>query len=147
MRMISKSSAARMLTWQLCDRVDINLFSVTRSSGRHQESVSVLVSDLPIRCSEELSRRWCLSPRRSLNADRVRSSRRATRDRYQDALRVAKTKGPATTPRAIAEPPKVMNLWVAKESWTKIGPRWIKAPKSSAGAGSLIKSSTLKSSN
>jgi DNA end-binding protein Ku len=34
------------------------------------------------------------------------------RDRYQDALRElveAKTKGLATTPRAIAEPPKVIN--------------------------------------
>jgi DNA end-binding protein Ku len=35
------------------------------------------------------------------------------RDRYHDALRElveAKTKGLATTPRAIAEPPKVINL-------------------------------------
>jgi DNA end-binding protein Ku len=35
------------------------------------------------------------------------------RDRYHDALRElveAKTKGPATAPRAIAEPPKVINL-------------------------------------
>jgi DNA end-binding protein Ku len=35
------------------------------------------------------------------------------RDRYQDALRElveAKTKGLATTPRAFAEPPKVINL-------------------------------------
>jgi hypothetical protein len=32
------------------------------------------------------------------------------RDRYQDALRVAKTKGPATTPRSIVGPPKVINL-------------------------------------
>src|ERR1700736_2551834 len=38
------------------------------------------------------------------------------RDRYQDALRElveAKTKGPATTPRAIAESPKVINLMEA----------------------------------
>ena len=37
-------------------------------------------------------------------------------DRYQDALRElveAKTKGLATTPRAIAEPPKVINLMEA----------------------------------
>jgi hypothetical protein len=38
------------------------------------------------------------------------------RDRYQDALRElveAKTEGLATTPRAIAEPPKVINLKLA----------------------------------
>jgi DNA end-binding protein Ku len=38
------------------------------------------------------------------------------RDRYQDALRdlvEAKTKGLATMPRAIAEPPKVINLMEA----------------------------------
>jgi DNA end-binding protein Ku len=38
------------------------------------------------------------------------------RDRYQDALRElveAKTKGLATTPRAIAEPAKVINLMEA----------------------------------
>ena len=39
-------------------------------------------------------------------------------DRYQDALRElveAKTKGLATTPRAIAEPPKVINLMEASK--------------------------------
>jgi non-homologous end joining protein Ku len=53
---------------------------------------------------------------RLLNADCALSSRRAIRDRYQDALRElveAKTKGLATTPRAIAEPPKIIHLMEA----------------------------------
>jgi hypothetical protein len=114
MRMISKSSAACMLTWLLgVIALSINLFlrqEIVRASPR--ERLSVLGSDLAIRCSEELSRRWCLSPRRSLNADRVRSSRRAseTAVRTRGELVEAKTNGLATTPRAIVEPPKIINL-------------------------------------
>jgi len=51
-----------------------------------------------------------------MHADRARSSRRVYATAYQDALREpvdAKTKGRATTPRTIAEPPKVINLMEA----------------------------------
>ena len=47
-------------------------------------------------------------------------------DRYQDALRElveAKTKGLATTPRAIAEPPKVINLMEALKRRLSAGRR------------------------
>jgi hypothetical protein len=52
-----------------------------------------------------------LSPRRSLNADRARSSRRVSETAISTRELVeAKTRGLATTPRAIAEPLNVINL-------------------------------------
>ena len=65
------------------------------------------------------------------------------RDRYQDALRElveAKTKGLARTPRAIEEPPKVINLMDAlktqpRPGWRgeEIGDQWGRGDRSRRG--------------
>jgi hypothetical protein len=72
---------------------------------------------------------WWRSPRRSSHADRALSSPASFRDRYQDALRElveAKTKGMTmTAPRAVTEPPKVINLMDGYEA----------QPRAARGAG------------
>jgi hypothetical protein len=90
--------------------LSINLFSVNRSSGCHQETVFPC-EFLIWRSAGAKSEVTAGGYRRDDHRTTVGAFEPASfRDRYQDALCdlvEAKTKGLVTTPRAIAEPAKV----------------------------------------